>query len=157
MRNRAHRTLTVTLALTLAISAAALAAGPLKGKTYEGSTPTTGISSEGHHRLTIRAGGNIILRVSGNGSSVTVRFSSSHPVLYCNTLKALQVQSTHPARISSSGTFKASISERFVAGPGLPPIVQVVSGRFSGGRVSGSIQTQAGECGGVANFSARAG
>jgi hypothetical protein len=146
----------VSAALTLALTATALAAGPLKGRTYEGGVPTSGISSEGHHRLTLHAGGTISLRVSGNGSTVTVHFSSASPVLYCNTQKKLQVQKPKPARISSSGSFKASIEERFTAGPGAPSIVQVVSGRFSGGSVSGTIDTNAGECGGVSTFSARA-
>lgn len=146
----------MTLTLTLALSASALAAGALKGKTYTGSAPTTGSSSRGHHRLTLRAGGNIILQVAGNGKSVTVRFSSSSPVLYCNTTKTLQVQKTKPAPISGSGTFRASISQRFQTGPGPAPITQVVSGRFSGSKVSGTISTQAAECSGSASFSARA-
>src|ERR1700730_9499978 len=100
MRNRAHRMLAVALALALAlgISAAALA-GPLSGKTYVGGVPTTGIKTEGHHRVKIRAGGNIMLKVSGRGGSVTVGFSSSHPVLYCNTEKTLKVQTTKATRI----------------------------------------------------------
>jgi hypothetical protein len=151
-----HRTLAITLSLTLAITAGAFAAGPLRGKTYQGSAPTTGISSEGHHRLRLHAGGNITLRVAGNGRSVTVRFSSPYPVLYCNTTKTLHVQASRPARISSSGAFRASITERFAAGPGLPAIVQVVSGRFSGRTVRGTIHTQAAECSGSANFSASA-
>jgi len=157
MRTRTRRTLAATVALTLAVSAAALASGPLKGKTYVGSAPATGISSRGHHRLALHAGGNITLKVAGNGRSVTVRFSSSSPVLYCNTTKALQVQSTKPAQISGSGTFRASINERFAAGPGPPAIVQVVSGKFSGRTVRGTISTQAAECSGSASFSASAG
>jgi hypothetical protein len=153
---RANRALAVTFALTVAGTTAALAAGPLRGRTYEGSAPSTGVRAANHRLVRLHAGGNIILRVAGNGGSVTVRFSSSSPVLFCNTTKTLHVQSTRAARISSSGTFSASISERFAAGPGLPPIVQVVSGRFSGGTVSGRIQTNAAECSGVSSFSARA-
>jgi hypothetical protein len=156
MRTRTRRTLAASLALTLAVSTAALAAGPLKGKTYQGSVPTTGVSSRGHHRLALHAGGNITFKVAGNGRSVTARFSSSYPVLYCNTTKALQVQSTKPAQISGSGTFRATITERFMAGPGPPAIVQVVSGKFSGRTVSGTISTQAAECSGSATFSAKA-
>jgi hypothetical protein len=156
MTNRAHRTLMVSAALTFVLTATALAAGPLKGKTYEGSVPTSGTSSEGHHRVRLHAGGTISLRVSSNGSTVTAHFSSSSPVLYCNTQKKLQVQKPKPARISSSGSFKASIEERFAAGPGAPAIVQVVEGRFSGGSVSGTIDTEAGECSGVSTFSAKA-
>jgi hypothetical protein len=153
--NRARRTLAITLTLTLAGTAGALAAGPLNGKTYEGSTPSYGIN-EYHERVPVRAGGNIILRVARNGRSVSVRFSSSHPVLYCNTLKALHVQSTKSASISGGGTFRASINERFAAGPGAPAIVQVVTGRFSGRHVSGTIYTNASPCSGSTAYSATA-
>jgi hypothetical protein len=155
MTNRAHRTFAIMLALTLAGSAGALAAGPLNGRTYEGAAPSSGVNGEGHRQRT-HATGNIILRVAGNGRSVTVRFSSSSPILYCNTQQQLHRQSTKPASISSSDAFRATISERFAAGPGPPAIVQVVTGHFSGRTVSGTIHTQAGECGGVTSFSARA-
>jgi len=150
-----HRTLAISIALTLAIATSALAAGPLKGRTYQGGVPSTGISNR-HHRVAVRAGGNVVLRVSGNGRSVSVRFSSPYPVLYCNTSKTLKVQRTKPARISGSGSFRASITQRFQVGPGPAPITQVISGRFSGRRVSGTIETQAAECGGRTSFSAKA-
>jgi len=156
MGTKAHRTLAVTFALTLAGTSAALAAGPRKGKTYEGGVPSTGTRSEGHHVVRLHAGGNIVFRVASSGKSVTVSFSSSLPVLYCNTNKTLTVQTSKPARISSSGAFTASINERFASGPGPPAIVQVVIGRFSGSTVSGSIQTNAAECSGRTSFSARA-
>jgi hypothetical protein len=155
MTHRAHRTLAITLALALAGSACALA-GPLNGKTYEGGVPSSGVSSEGHHRMRTHAAGNIVLRVSRGGRSVTVRFSSSAPVIYCNTQEQVHVQSTHAASISGSGTFKAAVSQRFRAGPGPPSIVQLISGHFSGRTVWGTIQTRAAECGGVASFSASA-
>jgi hypothetical protein len=155
MTNRAHHTVAITLALTLAGSAGALAAGPLKGKTYEGRAPSSGVNSERHQQRT-HATGNIILRVAGSGTSVTVRFSSSSPILYCITQQQVHRQSTKPASISSGGTFKAAIGERFAAGPGPPAIVQVVTGRFSGRTVRGTIHTQAGECSGVTTFSATA-
>ncbi|HWX74589.1 MAG TPA: hypothetical protein VNZ05_04735 [Solirubrobacteraceae bacterium] len=155
MRNRAHRTLAITLALALAGSAVALA-GPLGGHTYEGGAPSYGRNSEGQHART-HASGNVVLRVSSNGRSVRVWFSSSSPVLYCNTQEQIRVQSAHPASISSSGTFKAADGERFRAGPGAPAITQVITGRFSGGSVRGTIHTYtAPECSGVASFSARA-
>lgn len=153
MRKRAHRTVALTLALTAAASAGALAAGALKGRTYEGAAPSTGVS-QGHH-LRTHATGDIVLRVAGTGRSVSVRFSGA-PVLYCTTQQQLHVQTTKPATISRSGTFKASIGERFAAGPGPPAIVQVVTGQFSGGSVRGSINTHAAECGGVTGFSANA-
>jgi hypothetical protein len=155
MRLIAHRTAALALALVLAGSAGALAAGPLNGKTYEGGVPSTGISE--HHRLRTNASGNVVLRVSGNGRSVSVRFSSSAPILYCHAQGQIRVQTSHSGSISSNGTFKASVGERFAAGPGPPAIVQVISGQFSGRSVRGSIRTQAGEfCGGVASFSASA-
>lgn len=156
MTKMRHRTLAIALPLTFVLAASALAAGPLKGKTYTGSAPTSGIATNHHHRVRVYAGGSIILQVAGNGKTVTVRFSSSSPVLYCNTGKTLQVQKTTPARISGSGTFSASISQRFSAGPGPAPITQVVSGRFSGSSVSGTINTQAAQCSGTASFSAKA-
>jgi len=153
MRNRAHRVFAITLAFALAGTAGALASGPVNGKTYEGSAPSSGISSEGH-RLRTYAIGKVLLRVAANGRSVTVRFSSSSPLLYCRTQEQLHVQSTRAASISRSGTFKATVGERFAAGPGPPAIVQVVAGQFSGHTMRGTIHTQAAECGGVATFSA---
>jgi len=163
MTNRAHRTSSVThrafaiaLAIALAVSADALAAGPLNGKTYEGTAPSSGVDREGHRQHT-HANGNIVLRVAGSGRSVTVRFASSSAILYCNTREKLYSQSTKPASISRAGTFKATIGEKFSAGPGLPAIVQVVTGQFSGRTARGQIRTtQDAECDGVANFSATA-
>jgi hypothetical protein len=155
MTNRARHTFAVTLTVTLAGSAVALAAGPLNGKTYEGGAPSSGVSSEGHHQRT-HATGNIILRVAGSGRSVTVRFSSSAPILYCTTQQQLHKQSTKPASISSSGTFTAAIAQRFAAGPGPPAIVQLVKGQFFGHSVRGTIHTHAAECSGVASFTATA-
>jgi hypothetical protein len=157
MRKSTYRTLASTVALTLVASATAFASGAVGGKAYVGGVPSSGIRKESGHRVALRAGGNIVLSVARNGRSVTVRFSSSAPVLYCFTTKTLQVQTTKPASISSSGFFTASVSERFQPGPGLAPIVQVVSGRFSGRSVSGTIKTQAAECSGSTSFSARAG
>ena len=155
MTNRAHRTFAVTLAFTLAGSAGALAAGPSKGKTYEGGIPSSGVDSE-HHRQHTHAGGNIVLRVAARGTSVTVRFSSSYPILYCAPQQPLRKQSTKPASISSAARSTAAIAQRFKVGPGPPGIVQVVTGQFSGRTVRGTIRTHAAECSGVTNFSATA-
>ena len=155
MTNRSHRTLAITLAIVMASSASALAAGPLHGKTYEGGAPSSGVDSEGHRQHT-HATGNVVLRVTRSGRSVTVGFSSSSPILYCITQQRAHVQSTKPAPISRSGTFKATVDERFAAGPGAPSMVQVVTGQFSGGTVRGAIHTQAGECSGSASYSATA-
>jgi len=155
MLNKARKTLPVAMALMLVGGAGALAAGPLNGRTYVGAVPATGTSSEGHHPVKLRAGGNIVVSVARNGRTATVRFTSAYPVLYCVTGKTLHVQKTGPARISG-GSFKASIAERFAAGPGAPAIVQVVTGRFSGNTVNGTIYTQAGECSGVSGYRATA-
>ena len=156
MRKKARKTVLTAVALTLVGGAAALASGPMHGKTYVGAVPSYGTTSEGNHRVRLRAGGNIIVRVAGNGGSVIVKFSSPYPVLYCQTGKALQVQKTTSARVSGGGTFQASIEERFKAGPGAPAIVQVVTGRFNGHWLFGTIYTRAGECGGTASYSAYA-
>src|SRR6267378_2104836 len=111
MTQTAHRTAAIALALALTGSAGALAAGPLSGRTYEGGAPSTGVS-EGHRKPT-HATGNIILRVSRSGRSVSVRFASSSPVLYCVTQQRVHVQSSHVASIASNGTFKAAVGERF--------------------------------------------
>lgn len=156
MTNRAHRTLAIALALTLAGSACALAAGPLNGKSYQAGAPSWGVSGEGH-RIRTHASGDLVLRVASNGRTVTVRFSgSSYPVLYCRTNERLYSQSTKPASISSSGRFRATVGEKFTRGPGLPAVVQVVSGQFKGHMVYGLIRTQVPECGGVSSFAASA-
>jgi hypothetical protein len=157
MTIRARRALAAGLTIALVSAAGALAAGPLRGKTYQGGAPSYGVSSEGHHRVRTHATGNVILRVGSSGRSVTVRFSpSSFPVLYCNTQQRIRVQTGKSASISSSGSFKAAVGERFAAGPGPPGIVQIITGRFSGGFVSGKIATHAADCSGVSSFSARA-
>jgi hypothetical protein len=143
------------LALVLVSGAATALAGPLSGRSYEGSVPASGVNVEGH-RVATYASGKIVLRVAGNGKTVTVRFSSSVPLIYCRTQQRLRVQSTKPAQISSNGSFKASIAQRFAAGSGPPAIVQVITGHFSGASVHGAIRTQQPECGGIAGYSATA-
>jgi hypothetical protein len=155
MTSRPRRILAVMLALAPVCASSALAAGPLRGKTYEGHAPSSGVDREGHRQHT-HATGNVVLRVAGNGKSVTVSFSASSPVLYCVTQQQLHVQSTKPASISRSGSFTATIAQRFAAGPGAPSIVQVITGQFSGHTVTGKISTRASECGGVSYFSATA-
>jgi hypothetical protein len=150
-----YRVPAITLLFMLAACATALAAGPLKGKTYRGSTSSSGVSSEGQ-QLQLKVTGPILLTVAGSGKTVTVRFSSPYPILYCRPNEQLHSQSTTPAKISASGAFRATIAERFAAGSGPPAIVQVLSGRFSGRTVKGTLRTEAGECGGVASFSATA-
>lgn len=154
MMKRAHCTLAFALPLMLAVSVDAFAAAALGGKTYSGKTATSGVNSEGQ-RARLTAGG-ISLKVSSSGRSVTVHFASPYPLLYCRTNEKMHSQSTKAASISTSGSFRASVGERFSAGPGSAPIVQVVSGRFSGRTVKGTIRTQAAECSGSTTFSATA-
>lgn len=156
MTTRTQRATILALFLTCCGAAVAQAAGPVKGRTYEGYAPRQGVSSEGHHPLELYAGGKILLKVSGSGKTVTVHFTSTAPVLYCQTSKRLAVQTSNVGRISSSGSFSATVGERFAAGPGQDSIVQLVSGRFSGSVVSGTIETRAGGCSGSSHFSARA-
>ncbi len=153
MRTTAKRMLALAMALTL-LAAASAYARAIGGKTYTGTVPTTGIRKESGRRVGLRAGGKIVLKVAGNGRTVSVRFTSPYPVLYCFTNKPAKVQTTKSAKISSSGSFSASVAERFEPGPGLASIVQVVSGHFSGHSVSGTIKTQAAECSGSTSFSA---
>lgn len=157
MSNKARKTLALAVVLMLTSAAAAFAAGPLKGKTYVGSAPTEGIANYHHHPARLFSGGNLVFRVAHDGRSVTVSFSSSTPLMYCRTSEVLKAQTTKPARISGSGSFTAVIDQRFLAtGGGEPAIVQTITGRFSGSKVSGKISTSVGECGGVARFSAKA-
>jgi hypothetical protein len=145
----------VTTALTLALSGPALAAGPLRGRTYQGTLPSSGTDSEGHHKE-VQPAGKIILRVAGNGRSVSIRFTGPFPILYCVSQVPMKAQATHAATISASGRFRATVGERFSAGPGEPSVFQLVSGQFSGRKVRGTIRTQPSECGGTMSFSATA-
>lgn len=149
----AKRALPITLLLALVFAAGALAAGPLHGKTYKTTTP-----SSGYNQRNQKAGISPVpmtLKVSNNGKTVTVHFGSATPLLYCGTAKLLQVQATSPAKISGNGSFTAKVGERFKPGVGEPPIVQVVTGTFSGNRVHGTIKTEAPPCGGSTSYSAK--
>jgi hypothetical protein len=145
----------VTTALALALSGSAQAAGPLRGRTYQGTLPSSGVDSEGHHKE-VQPAGKIILRVAGNGRSVSIRFTGPFPILYCVSQVPMKAQVTHAATISASGRFHATVGERFSSGPGEPSVFQLVSGQFSGRKVRGTIRTQPSECGGTMSFSATA-
>lgn len=151
----AKRVLPITLLLALVLAAGALAAGPLHGKTYKTTTPSSGYNSRNQ-----KAGISPVpmtLKVSGNGQTVTVHFGSATPLLYCGTNRLLQVQTTKAAKISHNGSFTAKIEEGFnKATPGERAILQVVTGTFSGHSVHGTIRTEAPPCGGYTNYSARA-
>jgi hypothetical protein len=154
MQKKTRRTLVIAVAVALVGTASALA-GPLNGATYVGSLPTSGTADYKHlHLKTHPDGGEIILTVSHNGRTVTAKFSNDHPFMFCRSEQLLKEQSTKPAKISSSGSFNATIGQKYLVQPGEPAITQEITGRFSGRRVSGTITTLAGECGGVSSFSA---
>jgi hypothetical protein len=150
---------TFTIALALALVAASNASGgAVGGRTYVGGIPETGTKFEGHHGVgrTHAYGGLLSLHVSRSAQTVTVKFTTSWPVIYCYNTKQLRVQKTRAARISRAGLFNAAVEERFTPGPGLPPIVQVVSGRFRGRVVTGKVETRAPPCSGATTFYATA-
>ena len=99
-------------------------------------------------------GHSISLKVASNGKKVSVKISFGHPLFYCSTQEQTHVAETSPATISSNGSFKATIAERFSKSVGPAPITQVVTGKFSGSKVSGTIRTEAAECSGTTSFSA---
>jgi hypothetical protein len=156
MQKRTRRTLVIAIAVALLGAASALA-GPLKGATYSVSLPTSGTAVYKHlHLRTYANTGKLTLTVSHNGHSVTARFSGDKPFLFCREEDTLAQQTTKQATISSSGSFTATVDQKFLVQSGEPAITQQIKGRFSGHRVSGTITTQAGECGGVSSFSASA-
>ncbi len=151
------RILVTTLTLALAISATALA-GPLNGKTYQGSAASTGVTTEGRRKPFLGAT-TIKLAVASNGKTVKVSFPASYVIEYCRTTEHVYSQKTKPASISGGGSFTAKVGERFEKGPGEPSVTQTVSGRFSGSTVKGTIHTEvagATPCSGSTTFSAHA-
>ena len=155
MRIKAQWIFAFAFALALVISTAALA-GPLRGKTYQGQSASTGTNSAGHQVPLHPSGGPISLAVSSNGKNVTVHFPSHYAIIYCVTSEQLYGQTTKSTRIASNGTFRATVAERFSAGSGPAAITQVVTGKFSGRTVKGTIRTEAPPCGGSTSFSATA-
>jgi hypothetical protein len=123
------------------------------GSFYWGKTGPTSFLSEGT-RYPGRAE-PIEITVSATGETASVRFPAGihEPLIYCahndGPVYNAAASTSHPALIASDGTFTASVGER----PDYP--VQVVSGRFVGGEVYGTVQTVAqGECGGTTTFAA---
>lgn len=149
------RILTITIALALAMTATAALAGPLKGKTYKGFAPSSGTSVL--HRKHFFFGNTAIsLAVASNGKTVKVSFPSSTAIIYCRTQAHVFTQKTKAAKISGNGSFKAEVGVWYEKPAGPPSVKQVVSGTFSGNKVSGTIKTEAAECGGSTSFSAKA-
>jgi hypothetical protein len=144
VRRPIRSTLAVTLVLTLTISVVALAAGPLKGKTYSGRTPASGVGSEGSFSFGVRL--PVVLKVSANGKSVTASFpgiseaGTHRAVIYCNVGVALVHQVTKPATISKTGSFQATILDKLSEEPSVP-LKQLVTGRFNGHTVKGTVRT----------------
>ena len=142
MTKQLRRALPVVPAIVLATSAAALAAGPVRGHTYRGTTA--------HGREAIS------LKVSGNGRAVSV--SVPTPPGYSTGCGGPAVQRTKAASIGGGGSFKGTISYEFAL---LRKIVVKVSfsGRFSGRSVRGIVRSQyvfSRACSGSTSFSARA-
>ncbi len=143
MRRLTRRTVAVTFVLTLAMSVVALA-GPLKGKTYSGKTPASGVGSEGSYAFGARL--PVVLKVSANGKSVTASFpgipeaGTHRAVIYCNVGLALIRQITKPASISKTGSFQATILDKLSEEPSVP-LKQIVTGKFNGHTVKGTVHT----------------
>jgi hypothetical protein len=156
MQRKRTGALAVLVGLAVMGTGTALA-GPVNGGTYVGLLPAYGTAD--YHHLHMRLhnhGAAIVLSVARNGRTVSARFSTSYPVMFCVNNEHLKVQSTKPARISHSGSFTAVITGKFIAQGGSPAVTQTITGRFSGRHVSGTITTSAGGCGGVSRFSASA-
>jgi hypothetical protein len=98
----------------------------------------------------------ITLKVSSDGQTVRVGFPSPYPLFYCPVGIQLRAQITSPAPISSNGGFTATVVDKLNPEPAVP-VKQIVTGRFSGHTVTGTIRTKAGNCGGTATFAAKAG
>jgi len=142
---------TVAVVLALAPSASALPARALKGRTYAGKTATSYFDHEGEHSGgVVRA---LSLKVSSSGRTVTVAFAGGEPLFYCPAGAALVGQSTKPAVIAHTGAFKATVDEQLSPEPATA-LVEIVTGRFAGHTVKGTIKTEAGSCSGSVGFSA---
>jgi hypothetical protein len=142
MTKQLRRVLVFVPIIVIASGAVALAAGPVRGGTYKGTTA--------HGRDAVS------LKVSGNGRSVTV--SVPTPPGYSGGCGGPTVQKTKAARISGGGAFSGSIAYEF-------PLTRTIviklsfSGRFSGRKAKGSVHSQyvySKACSGSTSFSATA-
>jgi hypothetical protein len=142
MTKQLRRVLVFAPVIVMATAAVALAAGPVRGGTYRGTTA--------HGRDAIS------LKVSGNGRSVKV--SVPTPPGYSSGCGGPAVQKTSPASISGAGTFNGTINYEFALFR--KTVVRVFfSGRFSGRSVKGTIRSQyvySRPCSGSTSFSAKA-
>jgi len=155
----AKRTLLTALVLVLVLASSALGAAALAGKTYSANSPSWGIKTTRGVRYALPVG-LMTFKVSSSGKTVTVHFASNRALIYCGTKETVHSQVTSPAKISSSGSFKATVYEKFKVGKGpaasTASITQLIDGRFSGHTVRGTIHTEAPPCSGYTNFSATA-
>ena len=160
---RLRLVLTIAVCLALGLAALALAAGPLKGKTYAGETLSYGTGPEGRFEFVEGKAFPVTLTVSPSGKSVTASFpgvregSTRRALFYCNVGVAMKTQVTKPAKISRGGSFTATIRDKLSEEPGVP-LKQVIMGTFNGHTVAGTVRTEQGPgCSGSTSFRAKAG
>jgi len=139
MSRQLRRAPALAVMVTLATTAVALAAGPLKGATYTGTT--------------VRGERPISLKVSGNGKSVTV--SIADPPLYCQGGGPPETQITKPAKVHRNGSFSGSITYQFMHKTSFKASF---SGKFSGKKATGTIRSEysSSSCSGSTTFLAKA-
>ncbi len=132
MHARTRRGLILALLGTAVFAAPALAAigtAPEKGKTYSGDVQKTGSPYP------------ISFKVSKSGKSVS-HFKLEGFVFYCSGGGFPTVEKGKPARVSSTGTFKASLPLVFTP-TGKHEGAVVVTGKFgSGGSEKGEVITK---------------
>jgi hypothetical protein len=142
MSKQLRRVLVLVPVIVIASGAVALAAGPVRGGTYSGSTA--------HGRDAVS------LKVARNGRSVTV--SVPTPPGYSSGCGGPTVQKTKAAGISRGGSFSGSISYEFPLTRSI--VIRVAfSGKFSGRKVKGSVRSEyvySKACSGSTSFSATA-
>ena len=162
MFRRVHQILAIAISLALGLAALAFAAGPLKGKTYAGKTLSYGTGPEGRFEFVEGKAFPVMLAVSPSGKSVTASFpgvregGTRRALFYCNVGVAMKSQVTKPAKISSGGSFTATIRDKLSEEPGVP-LKQVITGTFNGHTVTGTVRTEEGPgCSGSTSFSAKA-
>jgi hypothetical protein len=127
--------------LGFGVTATALASGPVKGARYLGAT--------------VQSKSIVTLKVARNGRTVSVSVSAA-PV-YCGKPSVVQFEKTKPAKISTHGAFKASISYEGLFTPGVSARVYV-EGRFNGKVATGKARSEfltVSGCNGKTSFSAK--
>lgn len=141
---RLRSVLAIAVAGALATASMALAAGPIKGRTY------TGTLAHGPVR--------IVLKVAKSGRSVLV--SAPYAPIYCGPGAAGGRGLTHAVAISARGKFSATITYELKTGH-VKLSTLSITGRFSGPKVTGTGRTEflpavLAHCDGSTTFSAKA-